>query len=142
MRSSGRVLAAALAASVVASLSVGEASAAGTPAAQAPGCHGGPARLDISAKLGMPFSFTTGSTKVGHFQWRRADVNWAEVRTQEPNTSITLYRSDGAVCGPFKVSRSGREYWAKTGHLPNKGHGVWVCVSFPSGGQCGKAKKE
>lgn len=106
------------------------------------GCHGGPAFLDVWYEFESPYSFTSGSTTVDLFQWRIADVDWAEVHTPNPNTTITLHRSDGAVCGPFNVFRFGGGYTARTGYLPNAGYGVWACASWPGGGQCGAAKWE
>jgi hypothetical protein len=109
------------------------------------GCEGGPPWWDINATLGPPYSFDDGSVKAIHKQWRITDKNYAWAYSDIPDSTVTLYRSDGHQCGPVPLVWQGggfNRYVAKVGYLSNTGYGIWVCINWPSGGRCGAAKWE
>lgn len=97
---------------------------------------------DINATLGSPFSFDDGATQVLHKQWRDSDVNYAYGYSNMAGSTVTMYRSDGARCGPVTLSGSGGSYSAYVGRMKNTGYGIWVCLNWPGGGKCTATKWE
>lgn len=105
-------------------------------------CNANPPWYDVNATLGAPYSFDDGAVAVLHKQWRSSDINYAIGRSNMANTTMTMYRSDGVRCGPVTLTPQGGAYYGRVGNLVNTGHGIWVCLNWPSGGKCTAVKWE